>query len=312
MATLRARLETEIGDWFDRMPPLWRSKFQGIQLNFNGVDPEASLRPSERIWPQARNKTAGGPARAHLFRAFQGLKPDATRVVIFGNDPYTRIEQATGRSFEQGDLQNWTTDIRFRRRISPSFKSILCAAAATSPRAADYSLVDTRMIYDDYKDERCRQCGKKLSPQPLWICHMEMARALADGKIPLSRPKQIFDDWTRQGVFWLNCTLTYTKWDGSHRKSHQNLWRPFTDRTLEVLVRLAKKSPIVFALWGSEAQKLEAKISRIREREGARARAIRITKAGHPQWPEGYFENGNPLAAINRAIGQSGPAIRWV
>jgi hypothetical protein len=36
---------------------------------------------------------------------------------------------------------------------------------------------------------------------------------------------------------------------------------------------------------------------------GLPAGALRITKTGHPQWPTGYFRNGNPLADVNEALG---------
>lgn len=58
------------------------------------------------------------------------MRPEEVSVVIFGNDPYTRVEQATGRSFEQGNLTDWVKDVQVRRRISPGLKSILCAAAS--------------------------------------------------------------------------------------------------------------------------------------------------------------------------------------
>lgn len=62
---------------------------------------EAELKPVERIWPQ---RTEAAPA-AHVFEGWKDLRPAGTRVTVFGNGPYMRAEQATGRSFEQCSLR---------------------------------------------------------------------------------------------------------------------------------------------------------------------------------------------------------------
>jgi len=296
---LISRLEREISDGFDRLPPRWRPHFEDVELDFDAVDSMARLADDEAIWPQQGQ----GPLGAHLFKAFWDLEPTELRVVIFGNDPYTRLGQATGRSFEQGDLEDWAGDIRYRRRISPSFQSILAAAVATDEASAAYGLVDRRMAYDDYESENLRT--------PVWFSHVALARCLADGAVVLPAPQEIFGHWARQGVLWLNRTLTYTRWDEAHRKSHQKLWAPFTRRALEVLVGTAEEHPTVFVLWGSSADDLEGEIAGHAERKALPEGAARIVKTGHPQWPAGYFRVGNPLEQINRALEGAGPAIRW-
>ena len=80
---------------------------------------------------------------------------------------------------------------------------------------------------------------------------------------------------------------------------------------LEALVKQAASHPVVFVLWGSSADDLEGEIGSLGETAGLPTGAARITKTGHPQWPAGYFRNGNPLADVNQALGDSGPAIRW-
>jgi uracil-DNA glycosylase len=312
VAKLATRLREELGDWREHLPPVWRLHFGGMELDFDEVDSELSLTADSRIWPQARNKDAGGPANASVFRAFMTLAPEDVRVVIFGNDPYTRIEQATGRSFEQGDLSDWKQDLRVVRRVSPSLKSILCAAAATAPGAQAYHLVDRRAVVD-YKPKTTVEDA--LGPDPVWFCHTELEHALLSGDVRLPSPTRVFDYWTKQGVLWLNRTLTYTKWDDieklGHRRSHQRMWKPFTDRTIEVLVGLAMQRPIVFVFWGGEARELRVQVREVAQAKGASQQAVRETVAGHPQWPPGYFQEGNPLAAINEAIGSAGAPIRW-
>lgn len=298
MTLLKTRLKTEFGDWRNHLPSAWRGYFKEVELDFEAVDAGLQLGSHERIWPQLN-----GPTGAHVFKAFQDLKPEEVRVVIFGNDPYTKERQASGRSFEQRDLTNWKTDIRFRRRISPSLQSILAATTATDKRNQPYGLVNTKMAYDDYEDEGLRQ--------PIWFSHVELARGLADGKIILPSPKKIFRYWAQQGVLWLNRTLTYTKWDSPHRESHRALWAPFTQRALEILVERGESEPIIFVMWGSSADDLEADIVAIRQVKRIPAQRIRLSKTGHPQWPQGYFRKGNPLVAINKMLDARG-RIEWV
>jgi len=294
MAKLNKRLRDELGNWKKVLPTAWRPYFKDVELAFDAVDPNAEIMPTEGIWPQ---RTESAP-RAHVFKALKDLRPDEVRVVIFGNDPYTRVEQATGRSFEQGDLTDWVNDIQERRRVSPSLKSIVCAAAATDSANKSYDLLSQQDL--DEGDEE-------------WLAHTELARGLVDKKIKLPSPPKIFKFWAGQGVLWLNRTLTYTKWDESHRLSHTALWEPFTRRVLEVLMMQAKSGRhLVFVLWGGPAKALEPSIEELREKAKAPKTAVRYVRTGHPQIPKNYFEPGNPLEMINKEIGKPRDRINWV
>ena len=307
MASLEERLREELHDWYDRLPESWQGAIgDELSLDFDAVDDEAWLDDDDRIWPQETN--TNGPASAHLFKAFQDLAPSEVRVVIFGNDPYTRITQATGRSFEQGDLTDWASDLSVKGRVSPSLRSILCAAAALNPSTAGYGLTDTRKLIEEDKSDGRRQ--------PVWFCHYEFERAIEDGAITLPKPTEIFGHWARQGVLWLNRTLTYTKWldenqQDTHRASHQRLWAPFTLQALTTIVEEAKTRPVVFVMWGSSADDLAGIIENIRESRNISPRNVLKVATGHPQWVEGYFRVGNPLAQINYALGPRASRIDW-
>ena len=57
--------------------------------------------------------------------------------------------------------------------------------------------------------------------------------------------------WAKQGVFLLNTILTVRE---GRPLSHANIgWEEFTTKTIELIC--AKKDPIVFMLWGANAQK---------------------------------------------------------
>ncbi|QSH41502.1 hypothetical protein P0136_07680 [Lentisphaerota bacterium ZTH] len=299
MPSLRERLEKDLKNWRKNLPKEWLPAFKEVELDFKALDYNVKLNNSENIWPRLHNPLPG----THIFKAFGDLPPDSVRVVIFGNDPYTKERQATGRSFEQGNLTDWQSDFRFRTRVSPSLQSLLAAAAATDPDNAGYSLVDQRMAYNDYEYEGLRQ--------PIWFSHVELARGIADEAIKLPPPDKIFAHWASQGVLWLNRTLTYTKWDDSHRDSHRQLWQPFTECVLDILVSQAASKPVAFVMWGSSADDLEDEILRLQIKKSVPTDNLKLIKAGHPQWPANYFANGNPLQQINEYLLESGPAVNW-
>ncbi|HEX5718731.1 MAG TPA: hypothetical protein VF179_21400 [Thermoanaerobaculia bacterium] len=291
---LQDRFRRDFGEWRSNLPPAWRDAFADVELGFDAVDPLVEIGEDERIWPQA----GGGPEGADTFKALRGLAPDAVRVVIFGNDPYTKLHQATGRSFEQGDLEDWAVDVKDPGLISPSLQTLLCAAAATSLEHAEFDLL-SRVDLDP--DEGF-----------LWKCHEELARGLIAGRILLPGPRAIFDHWAGQGVLWLNRTLTYSRWLDDHRPNHTRLWAPFTARAIQVVLEAAHRrgTPIVFALWGAPAQQLQSAIEAEAAALGLPPATVRFARAGHPQLPDKHFRDGNSVAAVNELLEEQ--AIRWV
>lgn len=88
------------------------------------------------------------------------------------------------------------------------------------------------------------------SPPSLRNIFKELARDL---NITPPASHGCLEAWADQGVLLLNTTLTVRQGEAS---SHQGQgWEQFTDRILSVLN--AKKSPIVFLLWGRQAQSKE-------------------------------------------------------
>jgi uracil-DNA glycosylase len=249
---LREDLKSRLGSWRAMLPAAWRARVDGIELPFDAVP----RLPGGAIWP------------ASVFRAFHDLAPARVRAVIFGNDPYTKVAQATGRSFEQGDITDWKAQIR-TRRVSPSLRSIVQAAVLTRFPGVPRTGITPR---------------------------------IAAGDIAL--PAQPFPGWAAQGVLWLNRTLTFSTWDDAVRRAHEQLWAPFTARVLRILLEEAKTRTVVFVLWGGTAQDLEKQIL------AASAPHATIVKAGHPMLVGSYFAKGNPLSAINAALGP--PAIAWL
>jgi uracil-DNA glycosylase len=79
-------------------------------------------------------------------------------------------------------------------------------------------------------------------------------------------------------------------------------WEGFTDAVIRALNE--KDEPVVFALWGNQAQK---KANRIDDNRHV------ILRAAHPSpWSARMFFGSRPFSAINRALEEMGEAlIHW-
>ena len=107
--------------------------------------------------------------------------------------------------------------------------------------------------------------------------------------------------WARQGVLMLNTVLTVrARAIGSHRGKG---WETFTDAVISKVN--AKKEPVVFLLWGRDAQ---GKAEMIDESRHA------VLRAAHPSplsARHGFFGT-RPFSAANRALRDAGrPEIDW-
>jgi uracil-DNA glycosylase len=85
-------------------------------------------------------------------------------------------------------------------------------------------------------------------PKPTSLLSIDKA-LVQDGFRPL--PNGDLTGWATQGVFLLNAALTVPR---GGKPSHLSRWRPFTD---EVIRRVSQRPgpPVVFVLWGAEAQR---------------------------------------------------------
>ena len=138
------------------------------------------------------------------------------RYVLMGQDPYPSKDkggmrpQATGRSFEVADLnrEGWNCKIR-----QSSIRNILKA------------------VY-------FAQTGNKATIE-------EIRKLIADGSFMIAPPIEWFDSLERQGVIFLNATLTVPP---NNPGAHQELWGRF--RRLLVQYIAARNPGIEWVLWG--------------------------------------------------------------
>ena len=107
--------------------------------------------------------------------------------------------------------------------------------------------------------------------------------------------------WAQQGVLLLNTVLTVRAHQAnSHRKQG---WETFTDRVIDVLN--ARKSGLVFVLWGSAAGRKASVI------DGSKHRVLRSVHPSPLSAHRGFFGCGH-FVAINEHLQARGEApIQW-
>lgn len=141
------------------------------------------------------------------------------KYVIVGMEPYptaTKIDgvmvpEATGRSFEVASVNSWCDKFR-----QSSLRNILKS-----------------VIYS--------KTGEVVS--------MEKARSLVSkGEVPMLSPHQWFDSLEKQGVLFLNASLTV---EPNNVGSHEKLWDKFMT---ELICHIDKVEGVRWLLWGQVAQ----------------------------------------------------------
>ncbi|HEX8147042.1 MAG TPA: uracil-DNA glycosylase [Pyrinomonadaceae bacterium] len=136
------------------------------------------------------------------------------------------------------------------------------------------------------------------APGSLRNIFKELKSDLPDFRVPNNG---YLASWARQGVLMLNTVLTVRAGAiGSHRGKG---WETFTDAVIEKVN--ARKDPLVFLLWGRDAQGKAGMID-----EGRHV----VLRAAHPSplsARHGFFGTRH-FSATNRALREAGkPEIDW-
>ncbi|MCL2760250.1 MAG: uracil-DNA glycosylase [Desulfuromonadales bacterium] len=117
----------------------------------------------------------------------------------------------------------------------------------------------------------------------------------------ITRTERNLTDWADQGLLLLNTVLTVRAGQaGSHRGKG---WEKLTDAVIAKLNE--RKDPVVFVLWGGDAQK---KLSLIT------APQHKIIKGAHPSPLSAHngFFGSKPFSLVNSYLKELGkPEIRW-
>jgi uracil-DNA glycosylase len=271
-----------LAGWRDDLTAAWRGVLDRTELNFNSPALDCDMRPGEIILPGRKRAPApGAPAGAHVFRAFDRVGPEDVRAVILGQDPYPNPEWATGRAFEQGGLTDWPQE---SAKVADSLRRIVQVLASARTGNKAYVAHD-------------RAWG-------------ELIRDTRTGELNLEPPQRLFDRLEREGVLFLNASLTVSlvARAGSPKepRGHYPLWEPLVNRVLSFIAGRTR-GRAVFLLWGRRA-------CDVFERSGApSACAVRHV---HPAaiTPEGaaFLRPPNPFLLANESLARMGAEpISW-
>jgi uracil-DNA glycosylase len=282
-----------LAGWERDLRAAWRKVLGGTELNWRSPALDYDLRPGEIVLPGRKgNHVPGAPEHAHVFRAFDHTDSDAVRAVILGQDPYANPAWATGRAFEQGNLAEWPED---PQKVAASLRRIVLAIAAARTGDSSYTAGD--------------RAWKKL---------------LADarrGLIQLEPPRELFDRLEREGVLFLNTSLTVgvrTARNGSKQcRRHFPLWAPLIDRVLTYLAGRASGCAI-FLLLGRHAEAIfdASGARRAAECAGNWKNRVDAVRHFHPAaiTAQGavFLRPPNPFRAANNLLERMGAApVSW-
>ncbi len=192
------------------------------------------------------------PEKHNIFR-FLNTDFENIKYVIVGMDPYASVWKsfdhvqhpiATGRSFEVSNMTSWTQKVP-----QASIRNILCA-----------------LYY-----------AKKGYAAPISVIREE----IEDGAFKILPPKEWFIHMEKQGVVFLNASLTVLyKNPGSHKK----YWDDYMTALSSYIVK--RKNP-VWLLWGNDA---------LKRFEGI-VPDNRIRRSCHPRL-QGFIKE-NPFAGLD-------------
>jgi uracil-DNA glycosylase len=283
---LRADLQTMFADWKGDLSAKWRAFFADadvapglVPLGLPLVAPDDVIFPGRKGMPPA-----GARSDAHFARAFDKIAPAKVRVVVIGQDPYLRVYQATGRSFEQADVGAPLTG------VSPSLKRILQAVALV--RTGNRTYTDGSGAWK------------------------RVLAARGAGVLDLPPPLALWDRWQKSGVVFVNAAATFNKYDPPYQKGHLAFWTPVIGHLVTALA--ARSGPgAVFVGWGTFARDLleAARVEQIAKAAGRWKTRVRIVTGPHPN-KQGvgppFLKGKNPFRAINAALTKIGEApVAW-
>jgi uracil DNA glycosylase len=226
------------------------------------------------------------PVRELTFQALKPNPPEKWKVVVFGQNPYPRVESATGIAMFDNSFHDWK-DSQFGKVIT--IRCIIKAAA-------------------------------------MWKHKIPKNTPIADMRKLLARentvqPPEWFQAMLTQGVLLLNAALTASSDGALATDRHTAFWRPVVEKLVEEVLRAketadARHRGVVFAWWGSHARNLRALVERLQKKyPGVPVRHI---DHPNPAAQGDIFCNGNHFGDINAALGALHmdevdwlPAVGW-
>ncbi len=227
------------------------------------------------------------PVRELTFQALKPNPPGAWKVVVIGQNPYPRVESATGIAMFDNTFNHWK-DPQFGK-----VTSIRCIIKAAT----------------------------------MWKYAIPKATPIADIRALLAKkdavqPPEWFQAMLTQGVLLLNASLTAssegTRADADAIARHTSFWKPVVERVIEEILkaRAATGEGVVFAWWGAHARALRGTVERMQKKyPGAKVKHI---DHPNPAAQGDIFCDNDHFGAVNKALTSLGltevdwlPSVGW-
>ena len=162
------------------------------------------------------------PSKENYFNAFKTLPKEKVKYILFGQDPYPRVESAGGYAF---------IDTNVQQLFSPSGLSKEVNRATSLRNFMKMALVAShKLTSDDTSQEAISHLDKT-----------DMIDSIEDLRL----------NFEKNGVLLLNTALIFT--DKKSSTKHVKAWRPFMQRLLLEL----QEGDVKLILFGSHAKELK-------------------------------------------------------
>jgi uracil-DNA glycosylase len=286
-------LRSMLAGWRQDLSTPWRTVLAGTRLNWTRPELEHELLPGEIIFPGRKGTPIPtAPKGAHLLFAFENTDPHKVRAVILGQDPYSNVAWATGRAFEQGNLTHWPDE---PRHLADSLRRLVQAIVAA--RTGDPSY---------------------LNGDRAW---RKLANDARNGLLQLEPPCQLFDRLEREGVMFLNSSLTISILDQAGKpkqcRRYFHFWAPLIDGALRsiatrqsgyaIFLLLGRHAADIFDRCGAKTEAVHAGIWRRRVDAIHHFHPAAITSEG-----PAFLRPPNPFCSANKLLQRMGAdPISW-
>lgn len=205
---------------------------------------------------------------------------------FLGGTNYTSLLETVAREYE-------------RAEVFPPQEKIFRALELVAPQA-----VKVVIIGQDPYHGKGQACGLSFSVADGVKCPPSLVNIFKEVTSDTGSSMPLNGDlsrWAEQGVLLLNSTLTV---ESGRATSHQKLgWENVTQKIIDTLG--AKRSEIVYILWGSHAQRIGSNIDPVRNL---------VIRGVHPSPLSSYrgFFGSRPFTAANEyLINKEKEAIIW-
>ncbi len=230
---------------------------------------------------------------------------DQKRIDLIGYEWYQALRSEFNTAYMK-ELGIKISNLRTKTTVYPSANEVFNAYKLTPFMDVKVVIIGHSPYYDGSAHGLAfsMKDNKAESSPTLQNIHKELEDDYYSGGLMLGSDVNL-EHWASQGVFLLNSVLTIEK---NKPDAHKNFgWHKFTEATIKSLMNRPNnnKTPIVFMLWGLEAQKYESIIDSSKHL---------ILKASHPSpftVNKGFFGSKHFTKCNNYLLSTSQIPISW-